>query len=67
MTAYHAKSWSQQAREMCNTQIKQIGFGWKTIEDASKFFSKSYRNCLIRYRAAKRFGRLVRMGKVNFN
>ena len=65
MRTYHPKSWSQQAREMCDRQVAQINAGWSTIENATKFFSNSYRHHLIRERAAKRFGRLCRQGKVH--
>mgnify|MGYP000205122457 CR=1 FL=1 len=67
MNTYHPKSWSQQARELCDNQVEQIKAGWTTIEWAEHFFSTSYRHSLIRNRAAKRFGRLVRAGKVKNN
>lgn len=67
MKAYRSKSWSQQAREMCDRQIAQIETGWQTIEGATKFFHMSYRAAIIRHRAAKRFGRLVKAGKVHEN
>lgn len=65
MRTYHPKSWSQQAREMCDKQIKQINSGWQTIDGAVKFFSQSYRAEIIRNRAAKRFGRMVRAGRAH--
>lgn len=64
MKAYHPKSWSQLARKMCNEQIMSIENGWQTINGAIKFFSESYRADIIRNRAAKRFGRMVKAGKV---
>ena len=64
---YHPKSWSQQAREMCNNEIASIECGYNTIEGARRFFSRSYRAPIIRQRAAKRFGRMVRTGKVHEN
>lgn len=67
MKAYRSKSWSQQAREMCDRQVAQIETGWQTIEDATKFFHSSYRAEIIRHRAAKRFGRLIKAGKVHEN
>lgn len=67
MFTYHPKSWSQQAREICDNQIAQINSGWQTINGAVKFFSNSYRAEIIRNRAAKRFGRAVRAGKVHEN
>lgn len=63
MRAYHPKSWSQQAREMCDRQIEQINSGWQTINGAVKFFSQSYRAEIIKNRTAKRFGRMVKAGK----
>lgn len=59
MKTYHPKSWSQQAREMADKQVRQ------TLEDGDPtyslwFFSHSYRHPLIRRRAAKRFGREMR-------
>jgi len=64
MRTFRPKSWSEQAREMCDEQIMWIHTGWQTIEDAKKFFSNSYRHPLITNRAAKRFGRLLRKGKI---
>ena len=64
MKAWHPKSWSQQAREMCDNQIKAIERGEQTIEGAVRFFSQSYRADIVRNRASKRFGRKVRAGKV---
>ena len=65
MRTYHPESWSQQAREMCDKQVRQINSGWQTIDGTVKFFSQSYRAEIIRCRAAKRFGRMVRAGKVH--
>ncbi len=64
MKAYNSRSWSQQARTMCDGQIMNINDGWQTINGAIKFFSESYRPDIIRNRAAKRFGRMVKAGKV---
>ena len=65
MRAYHPESWSQQARKMCDTQVWNVNhYENYTIEDAVRFFSNSYRHPLIVNRATKRFGRLVREGKV---
>ena len=61
---YHPESWSAQARQMCDEQVRSINIGMSTIADASEFFQTSYRHKIIRSRAAKRFGRLVREGKV---
>lgn len=60
MRSYHAKSWSAQARKMCQNQIELIEDGEITEKEAIKFFSTSYRHPLIRQRAAKRFGRIMR-------
>ena len=67
MRTYHPESWSYQAREMCDRQIASINTGWQTIIGASEFFSSSYRHFMITTRAAKRFGRAVRMGNVHEN
>lgn len=64
---YKPQSWSQQAREMSDMIIQQVNSGWRTIADAHKFFQNSYRHPLIRGRAAKRFGRKLREGKVHEN
>lgn len=65
MRTYHPKSWSEQAREMADKQAWQVNhYVDYTIADAVCFFSISYRHPLIRNRAAKRFGHLVRAGKV---
>lgn len=62
---YHPESWSAQARRMCDQQIEYVNSGWTTIDRVIHFFSTSYRNDLITRRAAKRFGRMVRAGKVH--
>ena len=67
MRGFHTRSWSEQARQMVQSQVNMINDGWATIEDTIKFFSLSYRNKRIRMRAAKRFGRLVRKEKVTEN
>lgn len=67
MKTWHPESWSKQARNMSNDMIESINVGYETIEGAINFFSRSYRAPLIRYRAAKRFGRKVREGKVHEN
>ena len=64
MYTYHAPSWSQQARSFCDNEILWMNKGIVTIEDVTRRFSNSYRHPLIRARAAKRFGRLIRAGKV---
>ena len=61
---WHPESWSEQARNMCNKQVERVIAGRACIEQARCFFIMSYRHQRIRYRAAKRFGRLIRAGKV---
>lgn len=65
MKSYYPKSWSKQAREMADYQVAAINAGAGSVEFAINFFSNSYRAPIIRYRAAKRFGRLRRAGKIN--
>ena len=60
MKRYHVRSWSESAREMCDRQIAFIDAGVNTIDSAIHFFHTSYRAKIIRYRAAKRFGRKIR-------
>ena len=67
MRTWHPQSWSQQARNLSNNVIESVNTGYKTIKEATNFFSHSYRAPLICYRAAKRFGRKVREGKVHEN
>ncbi len=67
MRNYHPQSWSQQARIMSIHQVESINAGWQTIAGAMKLFQKSYRHPLIRERAAKHFGRMLRTGKVHEN
>ena len=60
MRTYHAKSYSQQARETADYIFWQYQTGEITYKGAVDFFSQSYKDPLIRQRAAKRFGRLRR-------
>ena len=62
---YHPESWSEQAREMSNQVAANVNSGTWTIKEGREFFQHSYRHSLIRNRAAKHFGRLVRKGKVH--
>lgn len=64
MKNYRPKSWSQSAREMCDLQVSQVKAKEETIEEAIYFFNISYRADIIRYRAAKRFGKKRREGRV---
>ena len=57
---WRPKSWSDQAREMGDRQITLIMSETNSIEYAKGFFSISYRPKIIRYRAAKRFGKWLK-------
>ena len=64
MKKYRPKSWSEQARKMADQQIHS------TLESGNpvwslRFFSNSYRADIIRYRAAKRFGRAMRKAGID--
>lgn len=62
---FHTKSWSVQARRLCDLQVKAFQAGYyKSTTEIVKFFSRSYRTDLITGRAAKRLGRLRRTGKI---
>ena len=63
MKTWRPASWSQQAREMCDKQVKMINAEHGLIEDVLHLFSTSYCAPIIRGRAAKRFGRLLKVGK----
>lgn len=67
MRNYRPASWSQQAREWCDRQIDYINNGNSFIDEVVWGFGWSQRNNLIKYRAAKRFGRMRRNGKVHEN
>lgn len=67
MKNYQPKSWSESARELSNQVVENVNSGSWCIEQASRFFSRSYRHPRIVNRAAKRFGRLRRAGKVQEN
>ena len=67
MSTWRPKSWSELARELCDRQIALINAGINSIEYSLAFFGGSYRHPLIRQRAAKRFGRMLREGKVRTN
>ena len=60
----HTVSWSDRAREIANMQAEYVNSGWTTISEVVKFLNNSGYNSLITQRAAKRFGRLLREGKV---
>lgn len=64
MRTYHPRSWSRQARELSWREIHSVNGGYCTLNEAINFFSKSYRAPIIRYRAAKHFGRKVRENRV---
>ena len=61
---YRPRSWSQQAREKCDQHVWFVNNGIETIQEAVEFFGNSYRAPIITMRAAKRFGRLRRQGKI---
>lgn len=65
MRTYHPESWSVQARKLADKIYNQLGEGEckYSLKEAENFFSNSYRPPLIRQRAVKRFGRLVRRNK----
>lgn len=65
MVRYKPDSWTAQAREMANSQIEAINYCDATIFHATQLFSHSYRHWRIRYRAAKRFGRELRLGHIH--
>lgn len=67
MRTYRPDSWSAQARAICDYQIEMIKAGYQTIQGALELFSNMCRSPLIRTRAAKRFGRLLKQGKVKEN
>jgi len=62
---YHMPSWSFYAREECEGVINAAYYG-KTYEECIRCFS-FYGYKIVGRRAAKRFGRLRRQGKVKFN
>lgn len=65
MRAWRPKSWSAQARKMGDRMIGYVNDGVWCIEQVEHFFHISYRHPRIVMRAAKRFGRAVRAGKVH--
>ena len=67
MKSWYPPSWSEQARKMCDRQVAYVNAEMTTIENAFYLFSVSYRSPIIRYRAAKRFARLLKQDKVKKN
>lgn len=65
MVRYKPDSWTVQAREMANEQVRAINYYEVTIFHAIQLFSHSYKHWRIRYRAAKRFGRELRLGHIH--
>ena len=63
MRAWRPRSWSEQARAMGDRMIGYVNGGSMCIEQVERFFRNSYRHPRIVLRAAKRFGRAVRLGK----
>lgn len=60
----HTISWSDRAREIADMQAEYVNSGWATISDVIKLLNNLEENPLIKNKAAKRFGKLVRAGKV---
>ena len=56
-------SWSMKARKMCYSQLSQYLQGEATEQECVEFFSTSYRAPIIKIRAAKKFGRMLRKTK----
>ena len=53
-------SWSMRARTMYCIQLNQYLRGEKSEQECVEFFSTSYKAPIIRMRAAKKFGRMMR-------
>ena len=71
MKTFHPASYSQQARRLCDSLYNTIIKGLVAKESAVEFLHWSYRDSLIRRRAAKRLGRKLRaiknINEVNLN
>ena len=65
MKQYRPESWSAQARELSNRIAENVNCGAWCLEEAHRFWGLSYRHPRIVHRAAKRFGRLLREGKIH--
>ena len=63
MRNYHPKSWSAQARKLADRIYEPYSKGILTLKDCEIILIDSYKHPLIRLRAAKRFGRLIRRDK----
>ena len=63
MRTFHPKSYSQQARRLCDSLYNTIVKGLVAEESAVEFLHESYRHSLVRHRAAKRLGRKLRTTK----
>lgn len=57
MVRYKPDGWSVQAREMADEMMKSVQLGYANKAEVLWFFRNSYRPQIIRFRAAKRFGR----------
>jgi hypothetical protein len=63
---FHMPSWNEYAREECERMIKSAYYCGRTREKCIHWFTLfDYK--IVGNRAAKRFGRLRRQGKVKFN
>lgn len=63
----HTISWSKRAREIADMQAEYVEDGWALIHDVTNFIPTMEENPIIKQRVAKRFGRMVRSGKVKDN
>ena len=64
MRAFHVQSWSEQAREFYDNIEHNVNCGGWSIDHAIYFIHNSYRAPIIRGRAAKKFGRRLRAGRI---
>ena len=60
-------SWSKNARKIVDMQMEYVNDGWALIHEVENFISTMEENPIIKQRVAKRFGRMVRSGKVKDN
>ena len=60
-------SWSKNARKIVDVQVEYVNDGWALIYEVENFISAMEENPIIKQRVAKRFGRMVRSGKVKDN
>lgn len=60
-------SWSKNARKIADMQVEYVNDGWALIHEVENFIPTMEENPIIKQRVAKRFGRMVRSGKVKDN